>query len=66
MAVSYTHLTFQIITAMAAANRQPIRLALYAQNGFVMLRVENYCAAPVELDTDGLPVRSSHCLLYTS
>lgn len=37
-----------------------IRLALYAQNGFVMLRVENYCAAPVELGTDGLPVRSSH------
>ena len=26
-----------------------IRVAVYAQNGFVMLRFENYCAQPVEL-----------------
>lgn len=41
-------------------DKRLIRLALYAQNGFVMLRVENYCAAPVELGPDGLPARSSH------
>ena len=37
-----------------------IRVAVYAQNGFVMLRFENYCAAPVELGADGLPARSTH------
>ena len=37
-----------------------IRVAIYAQNGFVMLRFENYCADPVELGPDGLPARSSH------
>ena len=37
-----------------------IRTAIYAQNGFVMLRFENYCADPVELGPDGLPARSSH------
>ena len=37
-----------------------IRAAIYAQNGFVMLRFENYCADPVELGPDGLPARSSH------
>ena len=36
-----------------------IRAAIYAQNGFVMLRFENYCADPVELGPDGLPARSS-------
>mgnify|MGYP000718371989 CR=1 FL=1 len=30
------------------------------QNGFVMLRFENYCAKPVELGQDGLPRQSSH------
>lgn len=37
-----------------------IRVAIYAQNGFVMLRFENYCTQPVELGPDGLPRRSSH------
>lgn len=37
-----------------------IRVAVYAQNGFVMLRFENYCAQPVELGPDGLPRQSSH------
>jgi len=31
-----------------------IRVAVYAQNGFVMLRFENYCAQEVELGADGL------------
>ena len=35
-------------------------VAVYAQNGFVMLRFENYCTQPVELGPDGLPRRSSH------
>ena len=37
-----------------------IRVAVYAQNGFVMMRFENYCAQPVELGPDGLPRQSSH------
>ena len=37
-----------------------ICVAVYAQNGFVMLRFENYCAQPVELGPDGLPRQSSH------
>ena len=37
-----------------------IRVAVYAQNGFVMLQFENYCAQPVELGPDGLPRQSSH------
>ena len=37
-----------------------IRAAIYAQNGFVMLQFENYCAQPVELGPDGLPRQSSH------
>ena len=37
-----------------------IRVAVYAQNGFVMLRFENYCAQEVELGADGLPRRNTH------
>ena len=37
-----------------------IRTAIYAQNGFVMLRFENYCAQEVELGADGLPRRNTH------
>ena len=51
-------------TESVAAEPDPekrlIRVAIYAQNGFVMLRFENYCAAPVALGPDGLPTRSSH------
>ena len=35
-------------------------MAVYAQNGFVMLRFENYCAQEVELGADGLPRRNTH------
>ena len=45
-----------------AAEQDPekrlIRTAVYAQNGFVLFRVENYCQKPVELGADGLPLRS--------
>ena len=37
-----------------------IRVAVYAQNGFVMLRFENYSAQEVELGADGLPRRNTH------
>ena len=51
-------------TESVAAEPDPekklIRVAIYAQNGFVMLRFENYCAQPVELGSDGLPLRSAH------
>ena len=44
----------------AGPEKRLIRTAIYAQNGFVMLRFENYCTKPVELAPDGLPRRSSH------
>lgn len=51
-------------TESVAAEPDPekklIRVAIYAQNGFVMPRFENYCAQPVELGPDGLPLRSAH------
>ena len=51
-------------TESVAAEPDPekklIRVAIYAQNGFVMLRFENYCAQPVELGPNGLPLRSAH------
>ncbi len=37
-----------------------IRAAIYHQSGCVMFRFENYCAQPVELGPDGLPVRNAH------
>lgn len=37
-----------------------IRVAVYAQNGFVMMRFENYCAQEVELGADGLPRYNAH------
>lgn len=37
-----------------------IRAAVYAQNGFVMLRFENYCETPVPLDAAGLPRAGVH------
>ena len=42
------------------SEKRLIRVAIYAQNGFVMLRFENYCTKPVEIAPDGLPRRSSH------
>lgn len=37
-----------------------IRTAVYAQNGFVMLRFENYCETPPALDRDGTPRLGMH------
>lgn len=37
-----------------------IRTAVYAQNGFVMLRFENYCETPPALDRDGTPRPGMH------
>ena len=48
------------VSAEPDPEKRLIRVAIYAQNGFVMLRFENYCASPVELATDGLPKRSAH------
>ena len=48
------------LSAEPDPEKRLLRVAIYAQSGFVMLRFENYCAAPVELAPDGLPVRSTH------
>lgn len=48
------------VSAEPDPEKRLIRVAIYAQNGFVMLRFENYCASPVELAADGLPQRSAH------
>ena len=37
------------------ADKRLIRVAIFAQHGFVMLRFENYCEVPVQLDADGMP-----------
>ena len=47
------------VSAEPDPEKRLIRVAIYAQNGFVMLRFENYCASPVELAADGLPKRST-------
>ena len=36
------------VSAEPDPEKRLIRVAIYAQNGFVMLRFENYCASPVE------------------
>ena len=49
--------------AIAAARAQPdpekrlVKVAVYAQGGFVMLRVEHYTETPPELGPDGLPLQ---------
>ena len=43
------------VQTLADADKRLIRVAIYAQHGFVMLRFENYCETPVPLDADGLP-----------
>ena len=48
------------LTAEPDPEKRLLRVAIYAQSGCVMLRFENYCAAPVALGPDGLPVRSAH------
>ncbi len=44
----------------ADTEKRLLRVAVYAKNGFVMLRFENYCACPVVMGEDGLPVSSAH------
>lgn len=48
------------VSAEPDPEKRLIRVAIYAQNGFVMLRFENYCAQEVELGADGLPRRNAH------
>ena len=48
------------VSAEHDPEKRLIRVAIYAQNDFVMLRFENYCASPVELAADGLPKRNAH------
>lgn len=48
------------VSAEPDPEKRLIRVAIYAQNGFVMLRFENYCAQEVELGADGLPRRNTH------
>lgn len=43
------------VQTLADPEKQLIRVAIYAQHGFVMLRFENYCETPVHLDADGMP-----------
>ena len=50
----------ECVTAEPDPEKRLLRVAIYAQSGFVMLRFENYCAQPVELGPDGLPLRSAH------
>ncbi len=51
--------------AMASVLTQPdpekrlIKVAVYTQNGFAMLRFEHYCETPLILGTDGLPEQAS-------
>ena len=48
------------LSAEPDPEKRLLRVAIYAQSGFVMLRFENYCAAPVALGPDGLPAQSAH------
>ena len=48
------------LSAEPDPEKRLLRVAIYAQSGFVMLRFENYCETPVELGPDGLPVCSAH------
>lgn len=43
------------VQTLADPEKRLIRVAIYAQHGFVMLRFENYCEVPVQLDADGMP-----------
>ena len=43
------------VQTLSDAEKRLIRIAIYAQHGFVMLRFENYCETPVHLDADGMP-----------
>ena len=52
-------------SAIAAVRTQPdpekrlIKVAVYSQGGFAMLRFEHYTQTPPALDADGLPVQEA-------
>ena len=48
------------VLAESDPEKRLLRVAIYNQSGCVMLRFENYCAQPVELGADGLPVHNAH------
>lgn len=48
------------LTAEPCSEKRLLRVAIYTQNGFLMLRFENYCSTPVALGRDGLPALSAH------
>ena len=43
------------VQRLANTEKRLIRVAIYSQHGFIMLRFENYCEEPVPLDSDGMP-----------
>lgn len=43
------------VQTLSDTEKRLIRVAIFAQHGFVMLRFENYCETPVRLDADGMP-----------
>ncbi|EFB74450.1 ATP-binding protein [Subdoligranulum variabile] len=43
------------VQTLQDTEKRLIRIAIFAQHGFVMLRFENYCETPVHLDADGMP-----------
>ena len=43
------------VQRLANTEKRLIRVAIYSQHGFIMLRFENYCEEPVPLDNDGMP-----------
>ena len=48
------------VETIADTEKRLIRTAVYAQNGFVMLRFENYCETLPELTRDGTPRPGAH------
>ena len=48
------------VLAESDPEKRLLRVAIYNQSGCVMLRFENYCAQPVEMGADGLPVHNAH------
>lgn len=48
------------VEAIPDTEKRLIRAAVYAQNGFVMLRFENYCETLPDMDRDGTPRPGAH------
>lgn len=48
------------VEAIADTEKRLIRTAVYAQNGFLMLRFENYCETPPGLSADGGAKAGAH------